>query len=195
MSERLIPATTAVILLLVPFAALAAPDLIWHGPAADNTARHEQVSFQAMLPSLHCGAAGEPPNTCRLGGTLQVRGPEQLNGLQGYHCVVRYSYTAGDRAGFQVRFQREEPLVHSGQPIQPGVAATQERTRQRKTDLPFGKPVPQEETVRMRGTAHLRGTVMLQNGRAVVQLNEGASIVLPEQVRQVELDELDCSAE
>lgn len=193
---RFFTAATGSALLLVSGVAWAAPDLTWHGPAAGAAAvQREQVGFQALMPSLRCGAAGEPANSCRLSGTLQVRGPEDLNGLQGYLCVVRYSYTAGDRAGFKVSFQREEPLVHTGQPVQPGVAATQEKTRQTKSDLPFGKPVPQEETVRLRGTTHLRGTVMLHNGRAVVQLHEGAPIMLPEQVRQVELDDLACSAE
>lgn len=193
---RLFTAAAGSALLLAAGPVWAAPDLIWHGPAAGAAAvQREQVGFQALMPSLRCGAVGEPSNSCRLNGTLQVRGPEELNGLQGYLCVVRYSYAARDGAGFKVSFQREETTVQSGQPPQPGVVTTQGKIKERKTDLQYGKPIPQEETVRMRGTAHLRGTVILHNGRAVVQLHEGAPIMLPEQVRQVELDDLACSAE
>lgn len=194
-SEQLLSTAAAAVLLLMPAVALAAPDLTWHGPAAGAAAQREQVSFQAMLPSLRCGVAGEPSNSCRLNGTLQVRGPQKLNSLQGYSCVVRYSYMVKEGAGFGLRVQQEGPLLLPEQPPQPGVAASQGKIRQRKNDLEYGSPAPREEPVRMRGTTHLRGSVMLKDGRAEVQLHEGAPIMLPEQVRQVELEELACSAD
>lgn len=183
--------TVAAILMLTASPVAAAPDLTYHGPGSSVDAPHDQIVLHTTLPSLRCGGTGEPPHSCRLSGTLQARGPENLNGLQRYTCVVRYSYTEHEGAGFRVSFKNEETTPQLAHPIKPGVAP-QEKSRQGH-ELQYGKPAAQEEVVRRQANAYQQGSLMLTNGRGSLDLGATAPLVLPEQVRQVMLVELACN--